>query len=618
MIDRRRLFLSASALGAVSAAPAWARPAAKAATPKARLDGLIGRMFDQQLAVSPELCTSLGFDKGPRADAKRRLDQRSAEAVHGWQGRFKGWATELKAIDRKRLTGMDAVNYDTVAYVSELVGGAADRFRYGVLTWPSPSFTAPSPYPVNQLWGAYVTVPDFLDSQHTVETRADAEAYLARLDDFARVIDQDTARATADSAAGATPPDFILDTTLSQLKSLRAGLGEKSTLVQSLVRRAAAKGVTGDWAGRATRIVDGPVAAAMDRQVAALQALGPQAVHEAGAWRLPDGDAYYAWALEFCTTTRMSADEVHRTGVDLVAEISGRIDVLFKAQGMTQGTAGQRLSALAKNPRFVYPNTEAGKAQLLSDLNGLVKVVQAKLPEYFGALPKAKLDIRRVPQAIEAGAPGGYYSGGSLDGARPGAYYINLRDTAEWPKWTLPTLTYHEGIPGHHLQITLANEAKGIPPLRKAMGFNAYQEGWALYAEQLAWEMGLYEGDPWGEIGYLHDALYRAVRLVVDTGMHAKRWSREQAIAYMTDKLGEPESAHVTEVERYCAWPGQACSYMIGKITWLRLREQAKAALGPRFDIKKFHDAGLLAGAMPLDVLRLAISNYVTAEGGRL
>jgi uncharacterized protein (DUF885 family) len=621
MLDRRRLLLTASAVGAAAAAPAWAKPAAgKAApaTPQARLDAVVGRMFDTWLTVSPELCTTLGYDKGPRARQKWKLDDRSADAVHGYQGRFKVWAGELRGVDRKALTGMAAVNYDTLRYVCELVAAGADRFRYGVLTWPAQSFTAPSPYVVSQLTGAYATVPDFLDNQHTIESKADAEAYLARLNAFATGIDQDSARAKADAAAGATPPDFILDTTLTQLKALRKGLGPDSTLVRSLVRRAGEKHVAGDWGPRATKIVDGPVAAALDRQIAALEALRPKATHDAGAWRLPDGEAYYRWALEANTTTKMSPDEVHRTGVELVGQLSGRIDALFRAQGMSQGTTGQRLSALAKDPRFLYPNTEAGKAALLADLNGLVKTVSARLPQYFGTLPKAKLDIRRVPAAIEAGAPGGYYNGGSLDGSRPGAYYINLRDTAEWPKWTLPTLTYHEGIPGHHLQITLANEAKGIPDLRKAMGFNAYQEGWALYAEQLADEMGLYQGDPWGEIGYLHDALYRAVRLVVDTGLHAERWSREQAIRYMTEQLGEPEGPHVTEVERYCVWPGQACSYMIGKLTWLRLREQAKAALGSRFDIRKFHDAGLLAGAMPLDVLRLAIANWVASEGGKL
>ena len=235
------------------------------------------------------------------------------------------------------------------------------------------------------------------------------------------------------------------------------------------------------------------------------------------------------------------------------------------------------------------------------------------MPQYFGVLPKTKVVIRRVPVATEAGAPGGYYNAGSLDGSRPGAYYINLRDTAEVPSWTLPTLTFHESIPGHHLQLSLQQEA-GLPLIRKVVWFSAYGEGWALYAEQLAEEMGMYQDDPLGQVGYLHDAMFRAVRLVVDSGMHGMRWSREQAVKYYTDALGDPEASAITEVERYCVWPGQACSYMVGKLTWLRLRERAKASLGPKFDIREFHDAGLLPGATPLAVLDGVIASYEKAR----
>ena len=281
---------------------------------------------------------------------------------------------------------------------------------------------------------------------------------------------------------------------------------------------------------------------------------------------------------------------------------------------MADGTVGKRLATLAADPKTLYANTDEAKETLLADLNAKVAVVQAKLPAYFGALPKAHVQIRRVPKAIEAGAPGGYYQSGTLDGSRPGAYYINLRDTAEWPRWALPTLTYHESIPGHHLQITLANETQGLPVLRKISGNSGYQEGWALYAEQLAVEMGLYEGDPLGAIGQLQAALFRAVRLVVDSGLHAQGWSRDRAVDYFVDTLGEKRTSAVTEVERYCVWPGQACSYMIGKLTWLRLRDRARTALGAKFDLRKFHDAGLLSGALPLDVLATVIDEHIKAE----
>jgi uncharacterized protein (DUF885 family) len=271
------------------------------------------------------------------------------------------------------------------------------------------------------------------------------------------------------------------------------------------------------------------------------------------------------------------------------------------------------MRALYNDPKYRYPNTDEGKVKLIADLNVKVKTVQAKLPAYFKTLPKASVEIRRVPAYIEAGAPGGYYQGGALDGSRPGAYFINLRDTAEVPSWTLPTLTYHEAIPGHHLQGALQQEAD-LPLIRKVMWFSAYGEGWALYAEQLADEMGMYDDDPMGRIGYLHDAAFRAVRLVVDSGLHSQRWSREQAVKYYVDAIGDQEATVVTEVERYCVWPGQACSYMVGKLTWLRLREQAKAKLGPRFDIREFHDAGLVCGATPLTVLDDVMAGYAKAK----
>jgi uncharacterized protein (DUF885 family) len=293
-----------------------------------------------------------------------------------------------------------------------------------------------------------------------------------------------------------------------------------------------------------------------------------------------------------------------------VKSVSARIDEIMKQHGMTKGTVGERLRGMYDDPKFRYPNTDAGKEKLLADLNVKVQVVRAKLPQYFGVLPKANVEIKRVPKYTEAAQPGGYYENASLDGKRPGIYHINLRDTAEVPSWTLPTLTYHESIPGHHLQLSIQQEAT-LPLIRKVSFFSAYIEGWALYAEQLADEMGMYDNDPFGRIGYLHDAMFRGVRLVVDTGIHSMRWTREQAIKYFVDTLGDPVPSATTEVERYCVWPGQACAYMLGKLTILRLRDKAKTALGSKFDIRQFHDAVLLPGAVPLTVLETIVDNYV-------
>jgi uncharacterized protein (DUF885 family) len=606
MIDRRNLLLTATALAIAPAVGAAAAPAAQGLALHDQLNALFDAFMTEGLDLSPIGVTSLGMDKGPRAYQKRLIDDESPAAIEKGHRLNESQLARLQAFDRKALTGMDAVNYDTVIYGLKNQVDAARRFPYA-------AGNAGAPYILNQLTGAYHDDPDFLDSQHQIETKDDADAYLARLSGVAAAIDQESALARHDAGLGVFAPDFVLDKTLLQLTQLRDNPADKATLVQSLVRRAKEKNLAGDWAGKATAIYEKEIRPALDRQIALTRSLRAKATHDAGVWRLPDGEAYYHASLLNWATTSQPAEQIHATGLELVQTFTARMDALMRQQGLTQGTVGQRLRAMYDDPRYRYPNTDAGKDKLLADLNVKVSTVQARLPQWFGALPKAKVAIRRVPKEIEAGAPGGYYQAGALDGSRPGAYYINLRDTAEVPSWTLPTLTYHEAIPGHHLQISLAQEAD-LPLIRKVGGYSAYQEGWALYAEQLADEMGMYEGDPLGRIGYLHDACFRAVRLVVDTGLHAKRWSREQAVKYYVETIGDQDASAITEVERYCVWPGQACSYMVGKLDWLRLREKAKAGLGSRFDIRKFHDAGLLSGAMPLEVLDQVIDSWIASQ----
>ena len=298
----------------------------------------------------------------------------------------------------------------------------------------------------------------------------------------------------------------------------------------------------------------------------------------------------------------MTPDEVHAVGLEQVASISAEIDTILKAQGMTEGTVGQRIDALNKDPAQLWPNTDEGKAALIESLNRQVAALDPLLPRLFGRLPRTGVEVRRVPPAIEAGAPGGYYQGPPLDGSRPGAYYINLRDTANWPKFSLPTLTYHEASPGHHLQVALQRETESLPAWRRANGFSAYNEGWALYAEAVAADdLDVYADDPLGRVGFLMSYLFRAVRLVVDTGLHHKRWSREQAVDYMVASGAKPVNAANSEINRYCAMPGQACAYKIGHTVIARLRDEAAARRG--FDLRTFHDAVLANGSLPLSVL---------------
>lgn len=600
MLDRRSLLSGASALAAVGLSAGTAL----AQTASAKLNATFDAIFNEMVDHSPTGATSLGLDTGGRAALKAKLDPATPQERARYTAFLEKSVAALKAIPRDQLSGMDRINYDTVLWdLTQSLNG------YKAFAFGSPGS---SPYVITQLTGSYISIPDFLDSQHTIETKADADAYLSRLKAYAVLLDEETAKMQADVAKGVIAPDFALQKAITQLKTQRDTKAADSVLVQSIVRRTKEKTIAGDWGAQATQIYETAVVPALSRQIAAVEAVLPKATHDAGVWHIPQGEAYYIYGARGGTSTDLTPDAIHQIGLDKVKEINAELEKVMTKLGMTTGTTGERLKAMAKDPKFVYPNTDAGKDKLLADLNKQVEVVQAKLPAYFGVLPKTKVTIKRIPPATELGAPGGYYQPASLDGSRPGAYYINLRDTAEVPSWTLPTLTYHEAIPGHHMQISIQQENKNLPMLRQISGFNAYIEGWALYSEEVAAkDMGMYAEDPYGYIGYLHDALFRACRLVVDTGMHHKRWSREQAMAFMDANLGDPNE---TEIERYCVWPGQALGYMIGKIKWLELRAKYQAQLGPKFDIKAFHDTGLMAGAVPLAVLETVYAEWAAAR----
>ncbi|MFL6743132.1 MAG: DUF885 domain-containing protein, partial [Sphingomicrobium sp.] len=366
----------------------------------------------------------------------------------------------------------------------------------------------------------------------------------------------------------------------------------------------------------ATAIVANSVYPALDRQMTAMEKLRPTSRPGDGAWRLTDGEAIYAEALRQATTTNFSSSEVHQMGLSQVAEISAQIDAILKSQGYSQGSVGERLAALNRDPKQLYPDTDAGRAALIAGLNGDVKDMYARLPQAFATLPTAPLEIRAVPVEIQDGASNGYYRRASLDGTRPAIYFINLKDLGDWPKFTLPTLSYHEGVPGHHLQISIMQESKDIPTLRKLGFFSAYSEGWALYAEQVADELGVYADDPLGRAGFLQSFLFRAARLVVDTGLHTKRWSREQATDYMVATTGFARPRSQREVERYCTQIGQACSYTVGHTAGVGAGADAQRTLGDRFDLKQFHEV-LRDGAMPLSILERRIRERTAGLAGR-
>ena len=605
-MDRRHFLISAGATALASGlAPSLASakaPAGTSAGPAgdAALNTAFDEIFQQALARSPELATSLGLDRGPMADAKGRLSPRTREKRAADVAAVKVAIARLKAFNPRGLSPAARLNREVVLYSLDTQIASADRFGID---------SAIRPYRIFQQGGAYFSVPDFLNTSHTINAAPDAQAYLSRLEQFATVLDQESAMQAQEAAKGFLAPDWSLDLTLGQMRKLREQPAASSSIVQSLVRRAAAKSISGDWQAQAAGIVESKIYPALDRQIALIERLKPTTRPGDGIWRVPNGDAIYAMALHQATTTDMSPDEVHRLGLAQVAEISGQIDTILKSQGYATGTVGERLARLNVAPDQLYANSDAGRAELIAGLNQGVEAMYARLPRAFDTVPTQPLEIRAVPVEIQDGASNGYYSRASLDGSRPAIYFVNLKDVGDWPKYTLPSLTYHEGVPGHHLQISLAQESRDIPTLRKIGFFSAYSEGWALYAEQLADELGAYT-TPLERAGYLQSFLFRATRLVVDTGIHAKRWSREKATDYMVATTGFARPRTQREVERYCTQAGQACSYKVGHMAWTRARAKAQAALGASFDLKQFHEI-LKEGAMPLVILERRVDERI-------
>jgi uncharacterized protein (DUF885 family) len=613
----RRALLGASASIALLAGGCAHAAGAAGEGADAQLNALLDRIAVEFLREAPEYATSLAVSEAQAGGRYiDRLSDASKEGAHRRLRMSEAALAELQSFDRDALSASEKVSYDVVvtAFVNS---NDAARFDYGG--------GATAPYVLTQLTGAYVYLPDFLASQHPVSNREQADAYLARLSGYARVLDQEIAMLDVDVAAGVIPPNFCLlrgqdAGAIAQLRTFAAIAPSENVLVASFQQKLASAAEINDadktaLAARAQAILTGEVLPAYQRQIDALAALLPRATADAGIWKLPNGAEMYAASLKAQTTTTMTPDEIHQLGLDLVASINSEMDAGLRSLGLTRGSIAERMQELSRRPDQVYPSTDAGREQLLADLNAQVHAIRARMPEAFGALARAELEIKRVPAFTEAGAPGGYYQSAALDGSRPGAYYINLRDPAnEWPKFTLPTLTYHEGIPGHHWQISIQQEAGTLPFIRSALlGFNAYIEGWGLYAEQLADEMGMYADDPAGRLGYLQSAAFRASRLVVDTGIHHKRWTREQAIQSMVAATGDQESNITTEIERYCAWPGQACGYMVGRQAINRMRDGARATLGERFDLRGFHDTIMISGSAPLSVTEALVREWAAS-----
>jgi uncharacterized protein (DUF885 family) len=599
MLDRRAFLATAGSAAALQALPARA---AGPAAGDAAAEALLSQVADELLRDHPENATTLGLDKGARAALKSRLSDRSLAGKAREAAAVEARLRRFRSVDRPRLSASALLDLE-VTETAHRTAAEGFRFPYGEIATLNANWSyRNSPYALAQNFGAFVETPDLLDSNHVIAAPADAAAYLERMRAYAAQLDGETERLRHDAGLGVILPSFLLDKTIHQMRTARAKPVGEWGLVTSLARRTI--GMSGDLAGRGARLAAAEVAPAMDRQLVELARQRALADSRAGCWKLPQGDGFYAWCLRAGTTTNRTPDEVHRIGLAELAELQARMEPILRAQGLTQGSVGARMTALGKDPKYLFPNTDAGRAQILAYLNGRVADIRTRLPRAFATLVRGNLVIKRVPPDIEAGAPGGYAAAGTIDGSVPGNYYINLRDTSIWPRHALPTLTYHEGIPGHVWQ---GEYTYKLPLIRSLLAFNAYSEGWALYAEQLADELGVYDGDPDGRLGYLQSLAFRACRLVVDTGIHSKRWTRERAIQWFVETNGSTREEVQGEVDRYCAWPGQACGYKVGHSEINRLRDKAKAALGARFDLRIFDDALVLGGNVPLTLLERVI-----------
>lgn len=592
------------ALAACSRNPAAVASLPAAAPGQAAADALLASVADNLLALSPEGATSLGIDTGARAAARGQLSDRSAAGQQALAAMLTADLARVRAFDK---TGLDHKTRTSLAVVESAYGVALDGFAlpYGDVAvggWRN------TPYVVSQNVGAYLDVPKFLDSDHPVKTAADAEAYLSRLNAYPAALDGETERLKVAGGQGLIAPAFLIDKAVKQMEASLADARAGGGLVDSLASRARAAGIAGDWGPRAERIAKGAVVPALERQLAAMQAQRPNATMDAGIGARPGGEQWYAWGLRASTTTRMTPDEVHAMGRSELAELHGRMDPILKKLGYTKGTVGDRMNALAKDPRYKFPDNDAGRAEIVAYIQTWLGKIRVELPRAFRTLVKGNVEVKRLPLAEEPGAPAAYGGAGSIDGSVPGKFWINLRTTDLHSKYSLPDLAMHEAIPGHVWQGEYSNQQ---PLIRTMLAFNAYSEGWALYAEQLADELGLYDDFEVGRLGYLQSLAFRACRLVVDTGLHAKRWTREQGVRFFVEQNGSNPLEVASEVDRYCSWAGQACGYKVGHSEIVRQRGLAQTALGPKYDLRDFNNVVVEGGNVPLDVLAQNVAAYV-------
>ncbi|WP_298320893.1 DUF885 family protein [uncultured Aquimarina sp.] len=560
------------------------------------------KVFLELALDSPELTTSMGipviYDW-----SKDELDDISDAKQWETFNKMKEDYKTLQSYDFENQSESNQLNTKILGfYLEGLVDG--EQFFY-------------HDYPVNQMGGIQSSLPSLMENSHKLRDKSDAEAYITRLSLFDTKFDQLIESLKIREDKGVIPPKFVTDRVLDEMKGF---IGEKKsnilytnfeTKIDKLEGLSQEEKDT--LKKRVEEEIETTVFGAYKKLITYFEQLKGKATTDDGVWKLPEGEAYYRYQLKQRTTTDLDPEEVHQIGLSEVARIKSEMQEILSAEGYIDSTKtlGAIIQELNKEERFLFPNNDEGRQMVLDEYDRILSEISAGLDDAFDIRPKAGLEVKRVPEFKEEGSAGAYYNRPAMDGSRGGVFYANLRNVHESVKFGMKTLAYHEGVPGHHFQIAIQSELEGVPIFRTIGLFTSYIEGWALYSEQLAWELGFYKNDPFGNLGRLQAEMFRAVRLVVDTGIHHKKWTREQAINYMVQNTGMTTTEVTTEIERYIVWPGQACAYKIGMLKILELREKAKKKLGDRFDLRDFHNAVLKNGAVPLDILEEIIDAYI-------
>jgi uncharacterized protein (DUF885 family) len=586
---------------------AVATPAPEAAQPTEdeRLLAFFDELFERDVAQSPEFQAQLG---------RKTADY----------GRWDDYSEEF-AIKRNAQTEADLQRLHT-EFNYEALGESA-QLSYRIFEYNQQRRLRAFPwrqhgYAVTQMDNVAANLPTFLQNLHKVDNRSDAEAYISRLKGVEEVIRQHIQKLRAGESIGVIPPKMVYERSVPVVSNMLLGapfeeaaddgvvLADFRAKLDALELPDEDKAILLNDAANA---LSGSFRAAYLELGAELERLQTKATNNDGVWALPQGEEYYTHQVRFWTTVDKTPEQIHQMGLDDVARIREEME-LIKTEVGFDGDLAAFFEYVRTNPENYYPNTDEGRAEYLREATALIEGIYAIAPDYFNVLPKAPLEVRRVEPWREQGSSTAFYERPAPDGSRPGIYYVNLADMNAVQKHIMNSLAYHEGAPGHHFQLAIQQELEGVPEFRKYDGYSAYWEGWALYTERLAYEAGLYEGLPMRNFGRLSEEMKRAVRLVVDTGMHAKRWTLEQCIEYMTANTPMAEADIARQIERYFVFPGQALSYKVGMESILELRGGAQAALGEGFDLRQFHDTVLKNGAMPMEVLADVIDGYIAAQ----